>query len=243
MLDLRSEDIVHKSQLNRLLVEIVDQPVLSQVLAFKGGSCAAMLGFLDRFSVDLDFDAVKEIRLAQIQDLFHPIFDLLGFQVIVEFDRVPFFLLRYASQPGKRNSIKVSVNTITVKANKYKAQYFPEIDRFINSQTIETMFANKLVALKDRFDKHDTIAGRDLYDIHHFFIRGFEYNGDVILERTGKKPAGYFDDLVGFIREHVKQTLVNEDLNSLLPTQKFQSIRKVLIPETIALLEREKNKD
>lgn len=59
MLDLRPEDIINKSYLHRLLAEIVDQPTLGQSLAFKGGTCAAMLGYLDRFSVDLDFDVVR----------------------------------------------------------------------------------------------------------------------------------------------------------------------------------------
>lgn len=59
MLDLRPEDIIHKSYLNRLLIEIIDRPVLSQNLAFKGGTSAAMRGYLDRFSIDLDFDVLK----------------------------------------------------------------------------------------------------------------------------------------------------------------------------------------
>ncbi len=59
MIELRSEDILHKSYLHRVLMEIVDQPRAAQALAFKGGSCAAMLGYLDRFSVDLDFDVLQ----------------------------------------------------------------------------------------------------------------------------------------------------------------------------------------
>jgi predicted nucleotidyltransferase component of viral defense system len=59
MLDRRPQDILHKSYLHRVLAEIVDHPVLSQALAFKGGTCAAMLGYLDRFSIDLDFDVLK----------------------------------------------------------------------------------------------------------------------------------------------------------------------------------------
>ena len=35
MVDLRPEDIIHKSYMNRLLIEIVDQPVLSQSPALK----------------------------------------------------------------------------------------------------------------------------------------------------------------------------------------------------------------
>ena len=45
MIALRPEDILHKSIISRLLIEIADQPGLAQNLAIKGGSCAAMLGF------------------------------------------------------------------------------------------------------------------------------------------------------------------------------------------------------
>ena len=173
MIDLRPEDIIHKSYIHRLLMEIVDQPLMAQALAFKGGTCASMLGYLDRFSVDLDFDVLKGADEAALRKVFHQIFDQLGFKVTLEFDKVLFFQLRYPSSPGKRSTLKVSASNISVKANQYKVQYFPEIDRLINSQTIETMFANKLVAVTDRYAQHKTIAGRDIYDIHHFFIQGY----------------------------------------------------------------------
>ncbi len=242
MIDLRPEDIIHKSYLNRLLIEVVDQPLLARSLAFKGGSCAAMLGYLDRFSVDLDFDVLKDADETALRNILHQIFDRLGFGVTLEFDKVLFFQLRYPNDPKKRNTLKVSASSIRIKANQYRVQYLPEIDRLINSQTIETMFANKLAAVTDRYAQHQTIAGRDLYDIHYFFIKGFTYHGAVIAERTGLNPGEYFQELIDFIKKHVNQRIVDEDLNSLLPYKKFQQIRKILIPETLAILEREKAK-
>ena len=59
MLVIRPEDAIHKSYLNRLLIEIIDRPAMAHHLALKGGTCASMLGYLDRFSVDLDFDVLK----------------------------------------------------------------------------------------------------------------------------------------------------------------------------------------
>lgn len=236
MMDLRPDDIFHKSQLHRLLMEIVDHPLASQSLAFKGGTCAAMLGFLDRFSVDLDFDLLPGVDESALREVFHEVFGQLGLRVMVQFDKALFFQLRYPSSPGKRSTLKVSASSMHVAANQYKVQYFPEIDRLINSQTIETMFANKLVAIMDRYDQHKTIAGRDLYDIHHFFIQGYGYHGAVIEERTGLNPRVYFEKLVDFLKAHVNQTVVDEDLNSLLPYQKFRQIRKILIPETLSLL-------
>ena len=52
------KDAVHKAWLYRLLSEIYKAAWLADKLYFKGGTCAAMLGYLDRFSVDLDFDFV-----------------------------------------------------------------------------------------------------------------------------------------------------------------------------------------
>jgi len=242
MLELRPEDIIHKSYLHRLLMELVDQPLLSQCLAFKGGTCAAMLGYLDRFSVDLDFDIPKGVDEDALRKVFHQVFDLLGFSITLEFDRVLFFQLRYPSHPGKRNTLKVSVSNLVVNSNQYRVQYFPEIDRLVNSQTIETMFANKLVAVVDRYAQHQTVAGRDIYDIHHFFVQGYAYHDDVIRERTGLNPSEYFGKLIDFIQKQVNQRIVDEDLNSLLPARQFQQVRKILIPETLSLLERERSK-
>ncbi len=49
--ELRSEDVILKSQLHRILIEIVDNPVLSKSLACKGGTCTAMLGYLECISL------------------------------------------------------------------------------------------------------------------------------------------------------------------------------------------------
>jgi len=242
MLDLRPEDILHKSYLNRLLMEIIDRPGLAHNLAFKGGTCASMLGYLDRFSVDLDFDVLKNADEMALRNEFHHVFDYLGFKITGEFDKVLLFQLRYPNDPGKRNTLKVSGSNLLVKSNQYKVQYFPEIDRLMNSQIIETMFANKLVAVTDRYELHQTIAGRDIYDIHNFFIHGYSYHAPVIQERTGLTPKDYFGKLIDFIKEHVNQTIINEDLNTLLPANQFQQIRKILLPETLSLLTREQER-
>jgi predicted nucleotidyltransferase component of viral defense system len=228
--------------LNRLLIEIVDQPVLAHALAFKGGSCAAMLGCLDRFSVDLDFDLLKDTRATVLREAFHQVFANLDLQVIGELNRVLFFQLRYPNDSGKRSTLKVSVNSVEITSNQYRVQFLSEIDRLVNCQTIETMFANKLVAVTDRYKLHRSIAGRDIYDIHYFFMRGYSYHAEVIKERTGRDPQEYLQELIDFIRNHVTQTVINEDLNTLLPPARFQQIRKVLLPETLSFLANEQTR-
>lgn len=230
-------DAIHKSYLNRVLIEIIDRPRLSQSLAFRGGTCASMLGFLDRFSVDLDFDLLAKAQLRTARKEFHELFNHLGLVVTKESKNTLFFQVKYISKsPLARNTIKISAIDMPAKTNEYAVQYFAEIDRLMNSQTIETLFANKLVAVVDRYTKYHTIAGRDIYDIHHYFVAGYAYKGAVIEERTHRTVCAYFASLIEFIQKHVTQTIVNEDLNTLLPPDRFREIRKVLLPETLHFL-------
>jgi len=108
-------------------MEIIDRTGLSQGLIFKGGTCASMLGYLDRFSVDLDFDVMANVNEAALRDEFCEVFDQLGLGITKEHEQFLFFQIRYPNDPGKRNTIKISANNLPVKANQYKAQYLSEI--------------------------------------------------------------------------------------------------------------------
>lgn len=242
MIDLKSEHTIHRSYLNRILIEIADNSFLSQHLAFKGGTCASMLGYLDRFSIDLDFDLIKKTSPNLIRKELKKIFELLNLKIKKEFSNVLIFQVQYQEPISNRNTIKVSINTNIAKSNVYKYQYLPEINRVMTCQTIETMFANKLVAITERFKKHKSIAGRDIYDIHHFFINNYSYSRKVIEERTNMKTEEYLKKLIKFISQKVTQKIINEDLNTLLTDRKFQAVRKIIIPETINFIEQEINK-
>lgn len=236
MITIRREDVVHKFQLLRLLTEVVDNPVLSQYLYFKGGTCAAMQGALDRFSVDLDFDLRGGSDDAKLRGGFNLVFEKLGLTVESNNDKTLFFVLKYEAPKNLRNTIKLSVYKDTVSSNVYKPVFLPEIDRLVNCQTIETMFANKMVAPIDRFQKHQKIAGRDLYDIHYFFSQGYEFKNEIIEERMKIDVVSYIRMLIGFIEKEITETIITQDLSTLLPNDKFQKIRRILKPEVLMFL-------
>ncbi len=240
MLLPNKKDTVHKAWLYRLLSAIYDDQFLASALYFKGGTCAAMLGWLDRFSVDLDFDYVagKE-EMSETRSRLEVIFKKNGLEVKDASARTPQYFLKYdAPEPG-RNTIKIDVTYPPPVANAYRVFKLAEIDRLISCQTVETMFANKLVALIERFEKNETIAGRDLYDVHYFFTRGFDYNQAVIVERRGKESAVFLRELIDFVEKNVTDKIISQDLNFLLPPEKFQPIRKILKAETIMFLKDE----
>ena len=169
-----AKDAIHKAWLYRLLAEIYDDPLLANSLYFKGGTCAAMLGYLDRFSVDLDFDFVGEVSdVKEIKKQLEKVFQKLDLEIKDQRKNVPQYFLKYPTRENERNTIKLNVSFPPIKTNQYEPKEFTDIDRIINCQTIETMFANKLVALIGRYEKNESIAGRDVYDIRHFFLQGY----------------------------------------------------------------------
>jgi len=231
------KDAKHKAWLYRVLTAIYDNIFLARVLRFKGGTCAVILGLLDRFSVDLNFDFVGEKSdFAEAHREMEKIFRRLGLSIKDRSRNVPQYFLQYSTKQRERNMLKIDVAFPATVANQYEAKRFTEIDRIITCQTTETMFANKLVALLDRYKKNNSIAGRDVYDIHHFFENGFRYNEAVILERTGLKAKEFFMELIAFIEEKVSDEFIAQDLNSLVPYARFRLLHKVLKREALMFL-------
>lgn len=232
----KPKDALHKMQLYRLLIAILDERTLSQNLYFKGGSCAAMLGWLDRFSIDLDFDLNPTVDKNLITKKLLTIFQRLNLEVKTQAKDTPFFVLGYQAKAGLRNSLKLGIIPERVITNDYSAFYLVEVDRYALCQTKETMVANKLVALVDRFEKHHVIAGRDVYDIHYFLSLGYPYKKEVIEERRKTSALDYLVELKEFIKDKISERIITEDLSYLLPFEKFNAIRKTLKTETLILI-------
>ncbi len=234
------KDAIHRAWLYRVLINILDNPGLND-LYFKGGTCAAMLGYLDRFSVDLDFDYGGDKKdIPVLKKELKKIFSELGLEIKDESNNDPQFFLKYPTKnEGERNTLKIDITFPAPQNNKYEMQRLIDIDRVAKCQSIETMFANKLVALIDRYEKNGSIAGRDVYDIHNFFLNGFEYNREVIKERMGLELKEFFEKLSDFIKEKITNTTITQDLNMLIDYDKFKKIRKTLKSETLMFLKNE----
>lgn len=229
-------NLLHKFQLLKLLTDIIDSPTLAASLHFKGGSCASMLGYLDRFSVDLDFDLKPQADKAKLDKEFKKVFKKLDFGLQKDGGKTLFYILKYEAPEGQRSTIRLSITDQFFSANVYRTVFLPEIDRLVSCQTIETMFANKLVAPIDRYSKHEKIAGRDIYDIHHFFSKGYTFKKEIIEERMKMSAENYIERLIKFIEEKVTDRVLTEDLNMLLPYDMFVKARKILKQETLIFL-------
>ncbi|OGL65745.1 hypothetical protein A3B21_01225 [Candidatus Uhrbacteria bacterium RIFCSPLOWO2_01_FULL_47_24] len=235
----KQSDAIHKAWLYRLLSAIYNSPELATVLYFKGGTCAAMLGWLDRFSIDLDFDyAGGKNEIVKVRSMLEQIFADLNLEIKDSSRKTLQYFLRYpVAQKDMRNTIKIDTTFPLLKSNQYAPQQLADIDRTIICQTKETMFANKLVALIERYELREAIASRDLYDVHHFFMQGFRYHAPVIYERRKTKNlAAFFKMLIQFVDKHITQRIIDQDLNVLLSPDHFRRARRHLKRETLMFL-------
>ncbi|MBI2453853.1 nucleotidyl transferase AbiEii/AbiGii toxin family protein, partial [Candidatus Peregrinibacteria bacterium] len=125
--------VLHKAWLLRLLTAICEDPKLSLRLAFKGGTCAAMRGFLNRFSIDLDFDFLaSEKEMPDVQYALEAIFERLGLKIKDKSAKAPQYFLRYSNADAHRqNTIKLATSLPVPKSNTYEMVRLAEIDRVV----------------------------------------------------------------------------------------------------------------
>ncbi len=233
------KDTIHKVWLLRILSSIADDSYLVQHLRLKGGTYAALRGIVQRFSVDLDFDLLNVKEIPTVRKHLVIIFRKLGLKVDDQSRRVPQYFLKYHNIPNERNTLRLDITCPPPRNNEYEPIRILEIDRILYGQTIPTLFANKLVALIDRWEKHGTFASRDVYDIHSLFFQGLRYKPEIIEERTKLTVQKFFQKLKTFITKNFNQTIIDQDLNTLLPLNEFQKIRKILKSEVLFFLSAE----
>ena len=156
MINLSQQRAYHKAQLYRLLIKILDDTEIASSIFFKGGTCSTMLDFLDRFSIDLDFDLKTESNKNKLRKRLYKIFDDLNLRIKDESKNALQFFLLYKAPEGQRNTIKLEILDNSFKTINYQPQYLKDINRMAICQTKESIVANKLVAITDRYKKRKT---------------------------------------------------------------------------------------
>ncbi len=232
----RRNEMPHKLAMYSLLQKLLADVEIVSSIYFKGGSCAAMLGYLDRFSVDLDFDLLDKEKKSNLRQKIHQVIDSLGYEVKDEAKEQLQFFLKYRDAANERNTLKLEIGDLVSEANEYKKVYLVEIDKYCKAQTIETMFANKLVALKARYEEGKGIAGRDVYDVGHFFKQGYGINNKVVEDLRGVSMTKYIEELVEFVENEVGEKVLYQDLNPLLSKEKLNQAVPRLKEEVLIAL-------
>ena len=153
----------HRTILFQVLKDIYSDTTVAPFLGFKGGTAAVMFYGLDRFSVDLDFDLLDEMK----QDLvFEKLIKIVAKHGEVKESHIKrFSLFCLLSYEDNARNIKVEVNRRQF-GSKYEIKTYLGVSMPVMVQ--EDMFAHKLMAMHERIGK----TSRDIYDVWYIFHPG-----------------------------------------------------------------------
>ena len=224
----------HKKIMLDILSDISSDPLLSNNLGFKGGTCVYFLYGLDRFSVDLDFDLLdieKKVQVLEKIDL------ILGKYGEVKKDGTLRRKLKYSEESVMLKvdiSDRKEINTL----NKYEVRDIVSgVPLKILSQA--DIFAHKLVAITDRYNNKTTnkiITNRDLYDVNFFFDNKWTFNEKIIALRTGETAVEYLVDLKKLIEDRVDDKKILDGIGALVDDKKRLWVRRNLKQEVLKKL-------
>ncbi len=211
----------HKNILLRILKDIYADPKIGPFLGFKGGTAAYFFYNLDRFSLDLDFDLLRESSLDNV---------LLGVEKIVsnygkikEKKKKKSSLLLVLSYRDDAPNIKVEINTKDFNSS-YEIKSYLGISMKV--MTKEDMFAHKLVAM------HERSTNRDVFDVWFFSSNNWPLNEEIIKKRTGKNIDSFIEDCIEKV-ENIPDSRVLDGMGEVLDEKQKSWMKKNLKKEVV----------
>jgi len=165
----------YKTILFQILKDIHSDTSISPFLGFKGGTAALMIYGLDRFSVDLDFDLLDDMKEDEVFERVISIIKKYG--TLKESYKKRYNLFAMLSYEDKAHNIKVEINR-----RQFGSHY--EIKTYLGVSMLvmvpEDMFAHKLMAMHERIGK----TSRDIYDVWFFLSHRFPINREIVELRS-----------------------------------------------------------
>jgi len=127
-------------------------------------------------------------------------------------------------------NIKVELNKRDLTGNTYE---YKEIQgQKIYCMDTETMVTNKLLALGERR------YNRDLFDVHFFRKKGFDYKEEIIKRRKNLTLKEYLSYLLEELPHHyANNTILADGMGDVLTDEQKLRVKSHLLEETIQLLQ------
>lgn len=228
---------IHKTNLTNILIDIYKNSSLGPLLGFKGGTAALLFYKLPRFSVDLDFDLIVNLKKdsPELKEFIDKMSSLLSTKFEIKDQSAKyntlFWLVSYGS--GLAN-IKVEVSTRDNPYNHYSL--VPFYGTTIRVIDLKDMIAHKLVAVTER----GILANRDLFDIHYFLglPEASQINYQIIKHRTGKDPKEFYLSLLKYL-DKINSKSILSGLGEVLTDSQKDWAKAKLITEIKGLVQRQ----
>lgn len=228
---------IHKTNLTNILIDIFKNSSLGPLLGFKGGTAALLFYNLPRFSVDLDFDLIVDLKKdsPELKEFVNKMSALLSAKFEIKDQSAKhntlFWLVSYGT--GLAN-IKVEVSTRDNPYNHYNL--VPFYGTTIRVIDLKDMVAHKLLAVTER----GILANRDLFDIHYFLglPEASQINYQIIKHRTGKDPKEFYLSLLKYL-DKINSKSILSGLGEVLTDSQKDWAKAKLIIEIKGLVQRQ----
>ncbi len=206
----------HKTIMFQILQILFDSKY-AKILWLKWWTALYFFYGLPRFSVDLDFDLLKDLTKNEIIDLKQWIFELLEHNLWKKWVKIKHewtldYSFKFIVQYWWEKKLKLEFNT-KIYENSYNIKSL--LWTSVQVMDISYMFSHKLCAFLSRYQQKNSIANRDLFDINFLFENSFPINEKIIKIRTKKMiwteldPKWYIKYLLNFIKQHKKEIQQN----------------------------------
>ena len=216
----------HKNILIKILKDIYTDGSLGPLLGFKGGTAAYLFYDLDRFSVDLDFDLLDEIKEQEVFDKVENIVKEYGTIKEKANKRHTLFIL--LSYNEEAQNIKIEINKRNF-GSQYEVKNYLGISMLVMKR--KDMFAHKIVAMTERAKA----ANRDVFDVHFFLKNNWEINREIVEKRTKMKFAGYIKKCIKFV-ENIPDRGILSGTGELINEKQKAWTKSKLKQDTVFLL-------
>lgn len=222
MIDLNK----HKFFMLQILKDIFSDIELTNLLGFKGGTALMFFYDLPRFSVDLHFNLIDNLKEEIVYNKIRKI--LLKYGTIYDEAKKfydPIIVLDYGI--GERK-LKIEISN-RLFDNHYEVKNLLGINMKVMVQA--DMFAHKLCALLDR----NELTNRDIFDCHFFLQKRTPINKTIVEQRMNLPLADYIQTCIDNLEKTSDKGILN-GLGELMDEETKKFVRTKLRSETIDLL-------
>jgi predicted nucleotidyltransferase component of viral defense system len=216
---------IHEGYMKQILVGIFSWPYKDSI-GFKGGTLAYLQYWLPRFSTDIDLDLIDPTQEQEIKEYIENL--LIWFWDVENrlWKDLHRWRFRYDNdgriikiELNKRHSPFTRYEWITIDGVKIKAQ------------TLSSMITNKLLALGSRR------YNRDLYDIHFFLSKWYEFDEHIIVDKTNQTIKQWISMIIEEIPISFQENTILHQLWEVLDDKQKPRVKTHLANETINLLQ------
>ena len=216
----------HRTVMLSVLKAIYEDTFLGPVLGLKGGTLLYVLYNLPRFSVDLDFDLLKECDEKKVLDRLGKI--LKGFGTVEQLTEKKYTLFALINYEKRQQSLKIEISKRNL-GSTYEVNNYLGIP--IQTMVKSDIFANKLTALLTR----NKPANRDIFDSWFMLKNNWEANWELVEERNGIKKDMFIKKCINLLEKWPIESVL-EGMGELLDNKTKNWAKKNLLKDTIFYL-------